>query len=147
MTKHTGQTDSKPSLDKSENADFKSWVNHPKNVARLQILVIVLGIFVVVGAATVIGRIAYLTLYQADAATSPTSAAVAPSPQIAPPPADAAVEQPFEIPPGAVVQDIQPMGNGSVMVRIQDTRGTAIIIFDPTSGAVLRKWRFVPAAN
>ena len=142
-TRSPGET----SAAKSEDPDFKSWVNHPKTVARLQILVIALGILVIIGFATVIGRIAYLTLYQTDSEPGASVAASSQTQRMAVPPANVALEQPIELPPGAVVEDVQPMGDGTVMVRFKDTRGTGMMVFDAASGAVRRHWRFVPAAN
>ncbi len=153
MTKHAHENNDKAhpqhnqSAPQSKDPDFRSWVNHPKNVARLQILVIVLGIFVVLGFATVIARIAYLTLYQPEGQNSAVLSGASTSAPVAVPPANAAIEQIIELPPGAVVEDIQPMKDGTVMVRFQDTRGTGMMVIDANSGAVLKKWRFAPGAN
>lgn len=150
MTKHGHENDDKAhprthqTAAQTKDPDFRSWVNHPKNVARLQTLVIVLGVFVVLGFATVIARIAYLTLYQpGDETTAAVSAKPAPS-RLTAPPTGAALEQSIELPPGAVVENIQPMGEGSLMVRYRDPRGTGMMVIDANSGAILRKWRFVP---
>ncbi|MBU2582830.1 MAG: hypothetical protein KJ622_14045 [Alphaproteobacteria bacterium] len=130
--------------------DFKTWINHPKSVARLQILVIVLGILVVLGFLAVIGRIAYLTLYLPGSGTAATLPADAPATRAARIPVPAAGANQVlavTIPAGAVVEDIQPMADGWVMVRFKDPRGTGMLVIDPATGAVLRTWRFVPAQN
>ncbi|MBU1211742.1 MAG: hypothetical protein KJ587_10775 [Alphaproteobacteria bacterium] len=151
MMKHGAETHAKIDNEASASAPgdpgFKSWINHPRTVARLQILVIVLGIVVIAGFATVIGRIAYLTLYQSNSDSSASVATDTRTMRIAVPPATAALEQRIELPPGAIVEDLRPMSDGSLMVRFRDARGTGMMVFDADSGALRRHWRFVPAAN
>jgi len=146
MMKHGAETHAKTSNEASPSGpgepDFKSWINHPRTVARLQILVIVLGILVIAGFATVIG-----TLYQSDSDSSASVATDTRTMRMAVPPATAALEQLIELPPGAIVEDLRPMNDGSLMVRFKDARGTGLMIFDADSGAVRRHWRFVPSAN
>lgn len=156
MSKHAESAPDKTQTAPQDEADEASakqdeeprnWINHPKSVARLQILVVVMGVLIAVGFATVIGRIAYLALRQPDNRSATQSAAAPSSPRVFVPAANPTEELPIEIPQGAVVEDIQPMSDGSLMVHLTGPRGTGLLLVDPSTGAVLKTLRFVPAGN
>ncbi len=60
----------------NEAAGSQSWVEHPKNVQRLQILVIALAVVLIAGFIAVIARIAFLALQPVDA---PNTSAISPT--------------------------------------------------------------------
>lgn len=61
----------------NEASASQSWVEHPKNVQRLQVLVIALAVILIAGFIAVIARIAYLALQPADAPNAPAISPIA----------------------------------------------------------------------
>lgn len=124
-----------------------SWINHPRTVKRLQILVVVLGVILVGGFFAVLARVAYLATQYG---TGPTTAAPAVTAPVVPggvasPAADPGTEKLIDLPQGAAVVGVMPTRDGFVLVHFKDPKGDGLILFEPDSGTIKRRWRIAPA--
>lgn len=122
---------------------------------RLQILVVALGAVLVIGFATVIGRIAYLALQPAQppVASSGSKAkpgeankVTAPAKSAEPTNAEAnpVTDIVIPLPQGANVKAITPLSDG-LLVHIETVGGTEALVIDRKTGAVKSRFRFKPA--
>ena len=118
----------------------QSWVEHPTTVRWLQVLVVVLGIILIIGFAAVIARIAYLAVGSSEDSSGPAQPVSAAT---GTPPAAITEnrESIIELPKDAVVRST--VGTGQhVFVHFEDPKGAGGILFDPQTGAIIRRWRF-----
>ncbi len=135
----------------SAASDTHSWIEHPTTVKRLQILVVVLGVFLIAGFATVIGRIAYMTMQSgsepaANLAANPTAGTATVSRAAGPGENAGGTAQTagtIALPAGAQVLKVAPLGS-DVLVHIREGDGDSVIVFDPSNGDVTRRWRLQP---
>lgn len=108
----------------SDEADGET----PRNVRILQIIVVVLGIILIVGMATVIGRIAYLMMRPASEIT-----ATAPYP-------DPETPVDLALPGGSNVTSISLDGS-QLAVHYTGSQGAGIAVMDLKTGRIIRRLR------
>lgn len=104
---------------------------HPPHVRALKFLVIAMGVMIVVGLLTVIGRIVYL------ASTGPRQAAVASSSiRLAP-------SVKLALPAGAHIRQVSLSGD-RLAVHYETASGTGIALINLASGAIVSRIEVVP---
>lgn len=131
-----------------------SWIEQPETVKRLQILVIALGAVLILGFATVIGRIAYLALQPAETTVADTQKQAQPDietpssarSELAAQTGSAAgnrevTEFVVSLPEGAIVKSMSPVANG-ILVHIDTGRQTEALVIDTETGAIKSRFRF-----
>ena len=117
-----------------------SWVEHPRTVKRLQILVVVLGIILIAGFAAVIGRIAYLAVQPAQ------QTAAAKTTELEPATTSTTLfrnEAAISLPAGARIEHMA-IGPGILAVHYKSADRQGILIIDPASGEEKQHLRLVP---
>ena len=104
---------------------------NPGQVRALKVAVVVMGVLILLGLATVFGRIIYL--------------ASRPGPQVKAAPQAARAEQRLVLPPGAQVRQTSLSGD-RLAVHYEAPDGSGIIVFDLASGQVLNRIEVTPDA-
>lgn len=128
-----------------DNADAKripapSGLNDPKNIQKLQIAVIAMGIVLIVGIGVVIARIVYLATRSATPTVTTASPSAAPSTAIT---STAAAKARLALPDGAQIQNMSLSGN-RLAIHFTAPTGAGIRIIDTTSGAILGDIQITP---
>jgi hypothetical protein len=110
-----------------------------KQLRRLKVAVIVMGLVLIVGFGVVIGRIIYLVnrmepppLGSAPAETAPSAGA-------------ASADVTLSVPAGAVVRHLSIAGD-RLAVHYDSPGGSGIVVVNPASGQVIRRIRLTPEA-
>lgn len=140
MSRHDAN---KPATQATNDASG-SWVEHPATIRRLQIVVVVLGVVLLAGFATVIARIAYMVSASGSSeAAAPALSSAAPErpPALVTTGGASADAATIDLPPGAQVESVAPMGS-HLMVHYQDARGGGVLVYDPATGETVRRIRF-----
>jgi hypothetical protein len=100
-------------------------------VRALKVVVVMMGVLILLGLATVFGRIIYL--------------ASRPSPQVKAAPQAPSAEQRLVLPPGAQVRQTSLSGD-RLAVHYEAPEGSGIIVLDLASGQVLNRIQVTPEA-
>lgn len=121
-----------------------NWIEHPRTVQRLQILVVVLGIVLIAGFASVIAGIAYLALQPVQQVTS--AAAVPPTQNAVPTGEVGSGIAAIHLPEGATIEQMA-IGAGTLAIHYRNADGQGILIIDPASGHTKHRIPIAPAAR
>ncbi len=156
MTSKVPPSQSAPETDGNEAEPAStSWIEQPETVRRLQILVIALGAVLILGFATVIGRIAYLALQPAETTVAdtqkraqqgvetPTSTRSDLAAQSGSAAGNGTTEFVVSLPEGATVKSMSPVANG-ILVHIDTGGQTEALVIDTETGAIKSRFRFTP---
>jgi uncharacterized protein DUF6476 len=117
-----------------------SWVEHPRTVERLQILVVVLGVILIAGFAAVIGRIVYLALQPVQETATPKVTT--------PAPATTSTtlfrnEAAISLPAGAKIEHMAVSAD-TLAIHYRNADGQGILIVDPATGETRQHLRMAP---
>lgn len=121
-------TDAAPALNPEEKA------RQERLVRRMRLLVIVLGVLLVAGLFSLMGRILYLAIRQPPQAAS---AAGAPAPT---------VEHSLNLPAGAAVVSTS-LDGGRILVHYTAPEGSGLVVLDLATGRAIARVRLAPAAR
>ncbi len=145
MTSSDAKPVSVPPHSEPNNGDHtsNSWIEHPRTVKRLQILVVVLGIILIVGFASVIGRIVYLALQPVQETAARKTTAL-----------ETAIksttlfrnEAAIPLPTGAKIEHMA-IGAGMLAVHYRNKDGQGILIIDPATGETKQHFHLNPSGQ
>lgn len=142
MTSSDAKPESVPTNTEPDSSEHtsNSWVEHPRTVKRLQIVVVALGIVLIAGFAAVIGRIAYLAVQPAQEAAAAKTTVLEPATTST---TLIRNEAAVSLPAGAKIEHMA-IGPGALAVHYKSAEGQGILIIDPASGEEKQHLRLVP---
>ncbi len=145
MTSSDAKPESVPPNAETDSSEHKSnsWVEHPRTVQRLQIIVVMLGIILIAGFAAVIGRIVYLALQPEQETTAAKPTALEPATTST---TLFRNEAAVSLPAGAKIEHMA-IGPGILAVHYRSADGQGILIIDPESGETKQHLRLVPSGQ